>query len=457
MKVLKILATGLTGGFSKSPDLQARFIAWLVFTIVLLGAFTFDSWISYSVFADYLSDIGSAGEIPGLILSISFAAAATAAVGVISYAFVSYRKSAGGEGPDLSDSLRFAGYVAGLLYIFFAGISILANIQGANQAAERNADSHVVVDDSPIMATTSQWTAEKQATAARYDTELSELKARIAAIEDGTSKEQGYFNGQRGNAIWKGERTPYGRALLADLRGQITSKEAERRTTLASLDATYQTRLDTERESYSRKSTKHQDKKENAQIAIRFIVFLIYPIGLGISIFNAHFVYDVQEHLGKGRGKSLVVKQGQSIGFPVGAMAKKADENGSYDIEKIKAELRAELLPKLRAELRADTLNNTGKIESIETHQSSQKEPQISSQSPARFILSNKTPYNLGKQYNLSKHEKKQVAKVNKIYIAEMEKTGSAPSTNYVASQADMAWATAKKYLDMIQGGDLGN
>jgi hypothetical protein len=83
-KIIKILGTGCTGGFSSYPDLSARFTAWLVFTLISLGAFTFDAWISYSVFAEYLEYIGSTGNVAGLILSTSFALAATVSVRVIS-------------------------------------------------------------------------------------------------------------------------------------------------------------------------------------------------------------------------------------------------------------------------------------------------------------------------------------------------------------------------------------
>lgn len=452
MKVLKILAIGLSGGFSKSPDLQARFVAWIVFTLVLLGAFTFDAWISFSVFADYLSYVGSAGDIPGLILSIVFAAAATVSVGVIAYAFVSYRKSIGKEGVEISDSLRFAGYVAGMLYVFFAGISILANIQGANQAAERHAAAAVPVSDTPLLSTTSEWTSEKKAITARYDTELTEIKQRIASIEAGTSVEQGRVGGTRGNVNYQGKLTKYGRALLADLRSQISEKEVERASMIASLDNTYQTRLSTEEAAYTRQASKQEEKRGRATTAIRFIVFLIYPIGLGISIFNAHFVYDVQDFLAdRIITKTTKVKQEQ-IGFAVGPVAKKTPVNPAIDVDKLKAELRAEMLPILEAELRdklrGETLNNTGKIESFTSQPASQKNDQNTS----KIYLSDTTPYNLGKTYDLSKHEKRQLTKVNRVYMRTINETGNPPSANFIAKETGLAWGTAKKYLDMLSG-----
>jgi len=450
MKAFKIIATGITGGFAKSPDLEARFWAWFVFTLLLIGAFTFDSWISFSVFADYLSYIGSAGDVPGLILSVSFAMAATVSVGVIAYAFVAYRKSINSP-EQLSDSLRFAGYIAAGLYLCFAGISILANIQGAQQAAERHADSQIIVDDAPLVSTTAEWTAEKEKTTLKYDNEIAKLEARLAAAENGTTTEQGRYNGKRGNAYWKGKKTPYGRALIADLLQKKEQKEADRELAIAALDATYQTRLNTQTASFNRKSKKHAHKKEKATTAIRLIVFLIYPIGLGISIFNAHFLYDVQLFLGRKVNKPSHSSQNHSVGF--GALPKTAigfhqqrGENPN-DLSKITAEMRAEIREELRAEMekemRGETLKNTGKIESFERPEASH--------SSSTIYLSNNTPYNLGKKYDMSKAEKRQLTKVTKARKKIIEETGKEPSANAIAKATDMSWATAKKYLEMIR------
>jgi hypothetical protein len=345
-KIIKILGTGCTGGFSSYPDLSARFTAWLVFTLISLGAFTFDAWISYSVFAEYLEYIGSTGNVAGLILSTSFALAATVSVSVIAYAFVSYRRSIG-TGEKLSDSLRFAGYLAGFLYLTFAAVSVLANIQGATQAAERSAQAAAPLDDSRLTATTNEWTKEKQATAARYDTELRDLKSRIAAIENGTSKEQGRINGKRGNVTWQGNLTTYGRALLAELRQSIQAKEAERAEQLQALDNTYQTRLSTESASFDRIAGKHSERKERATTAIRLIVFLIYPIALLIAIFNAHFLLDASFVINAPGEAQASIKQrkrtpnltgtlatntGNQIGFKLPYMERKgATQNDTFE------------------------------------------------------------------------------------------------------------------------------
>lgn len=450
MKALKIIGTGLTGGFSKSPDLQARFWAWVVFTLLLIGAFSFDSWISYSVFSEYLAYIGSAGDIPGLILSVAFAMAATVSVGVIAYAFVSYRKSISTFN-ELSDSLRFAGYIAAGLYFCFAGISILANIQGAQQAAERHAAAQVIVNDNQITSVASEWTASKEATRQQYDQELAALEKRIEAIEEGVSTEQGVFQGQRGNAIWKGKRTPYGRALMAELRSKYDQKYEAREQALKAVDATYQLRLDTEKEAFHRKKSKFNHKKEKATTAIRLIVFLIYPIGLGISLFNAHFLYDVQEFLQKGAADQNQNPK-YSIGFgplPQTAIGfnQKKEENESMDISKIKAQVRTQIERELRDEIenemRAKTLKKTGNIESFE-----KKEP---SHSSSTIYLSNDTPYNLGKKYDMSYSEKKQLNKIVKARNKLIKAFGKEPSINAIAKETDVSWATANKYIEMIK------
>lgn len=291
-KLLKILGLGCTGGFSDSPDLQARFAAWIVFTCISIGGFVFDAWISESVFGDYLAYVGGSGRWPGIILSVCFAMAATSAVNVVAYAFVSYRRKSMLQ-ESISDSLRFAGYVAGFLYLTFALVSLLANIQGADNAAERSAQAAAPVDDSQITAVTKKWTAEKEKAEARYDGELAKLNARIDAIEDGTSTEKAYDkNGKRGAVLWQGNKTPYGYALLEELNAAVTAKQAERTEALAALDDTYQKRLDAEQAAFNRTEAKYTDKKERSSTAIRMIVFLIYPIALLIAIFNAHFLYE---------------------------------------------------------------------------------------------------------------------------------------------------------------------
>lgn len=321
-KIIKLIGTGLTGGFSQYPDLNARFMAWLVFTLFSFAAFGFDAAISAGVFQSYLAFLfgNEESSLPGILLSVFFALAATVSVSVIAYAFVSYRRSIG-TGEKLSDSLRFAGYLASFLYLIFMSVSILANIQGATQAAERSAQAAAPLDDSRLTATTNEWTKEKQATAARYDKELRDLKSRIAAIENGTSKEQGTLKGIRGNVTWKGNLTAYGRALLAELRQSIQAKESERAASLTALDNTYQTRLNTEKESFSRMTGKHTERKERATTAIRLIVFLIYPIALLIAIFNAHFLYDASLIINQRRGGEASTPTAQKQPFKPAPLA----------------------------------------------------------------------------------------------------------------------------------------
>lgn len=361
-KLLKITATGCTGGFSSHPDLQARFMAWLVFSLLSFGAFAFDAWISYSVFADYLAYIGTSGHWPGLILSTGFALAATVSVSVVAYAFVTYRRSlADLAAGSLSDSLRFAGYIAAGLYLAFACISLLANVQGAQRAAELHATATAPADDTPLTKTAREWTAQKEATAARYTAELAGLAARIAAVENGSTKEQGRYNGRRGNAYWQGKLTPYGRALLADLRDQVQTKERERAEALAALDATYKTRLDTEKAQYSRRAGRQEEKKARATSAIRLIVFLIYPIALMIAVFNAHFLIDATAAI-SGKLTSSAAPQGEGLAMPAGYQAgnlaaapigyKKQHKNGMTrpNFDQMKEELLREITDILEAQ-----------------------------------------------------------------------------------------------------------
>lgn len=452
-KIIKLIGLGLTGGFSKYPDLNARFTAWIVFTFISLGAFAFDAWISYSVFAEYLEYIGSTGNVAGLILSTSFALAATVSVSVIAYAFVSYRRSIG-TGEKLSDSLRFAGYLASFLYLIFMSVSILANIQGATQAAERSAQAAAPLDDSRLTATTNEWTKEKQATAARYDTELRDLKSRIAAIENGTSKEQGRINGKRGNVTWKGNLTAYGRALLADIRAQITAKEAERAEQLQALDNTYQARLNTESASFDRIAGKHSERKERATTAIRLIVFLIYPIALLIAIFNAHFLLDasivintpVEAQSASTTGKkttfstaTLATNTSPQIGFKLPYMDRKGptqnDTFEGFDPAQFKADILHEIKDILS---RQDAQPHPAKVrESLHTD--------------SKVILHNATPYNLGKKYNLSAHQKKQLNKVNKAYTRLYKKEGKRPTYTAIADATGLDRRTVKKYVSLIE------
>jgi len=388
-KIIKILGTGCTGGFSSHPDLNARFTAWIVFTLISLGAFVFDSFISFSIFSNYLSFIGGGGDVPGLILSISFAAAAVVSVNVIAYAFVSYRRSIGTK-ESLSDSLRFAGYLASFLYLIFMSVSILANIQGATQAAERSAQAAAPLDDSRLSATAQEWTKEKQATAARYDKELRDLKSRIAAIENGTSKEQGRINGKRGNVTWQGNLTTYGRALLAELRQSIQAKEAERAEQLQALDNTYQTRLNTESASFARVESKYNGKKERATTAIRLIVFLIYPIALLISLFNAHFLLDASLIIShseeaqsasttgmqsKFRPSTLATNSGNQIGFKLPYMERDQAQTNSTVSDFDPVQFKEELLQELSSMIRKETPAKGDNLPPVQFQFSSTRQP----------------------------------------------------------------------------------
>ena len=390
-KLLKICATGMTGGFSSQPDLSARFTAWLVFTLFSFAAFGFDAAISAGVFQSHLSFLfgNEESSLPGILLSVFFALAATVSVSVIAYAFVSYRRAIG-TGEKLTDSLRFAGYLAAFLYVTFAAVSVLANIQGANQAAERSAAAVAPLDDSRMITTTAEWTQEKQATAARYDTELSELKSRIAAIESGTSKEQGRINGKRGNVTWQGNLTTYGRALLAELRQSIQAKEAERAEQLQALDNTYQTRLNTESASFARVESKYTDKKERATTAIRLIVFLIYPIALLIAIFNAHFLLDASLIIShseeaqsasttgmqsKFRPSTLATNSGNQIGFKLPYMERDQAQTNSTVSDFDPVQFKEELLQELSSMIRKETPAKGDNLPPVQFQFSSTRQP----------------------------------------------------------------------------------
>jgi len=456
MTLLKTLGFGLTGKFSNYSDLQPRFIAFAVFSFISIGAFTFDAWISYSVFAEYLSYVGAAGHIPGLVLSVAFALAATVSVGVVAFAFVTARceDTTGG----LSDSLKFAGYIAAFLYLTFAAVSILANIQGAKQAAERHADNKIQVDDSPIRATTTEWTSEKQRIQTQYDNELANLNARIDAINDGTSTEKAYDkSGKRGAVLWEGNKTPYGYALLEDLRAKVSDKEAARTTALESVDEVYQKRLQTEQQAFDRASSKHSEKKEKSLTAMRMIVFLIYPIALLISIFNAHFLIDVKEiyhEIDSGRklGKitnlfqtrlRTTAKKSDTIGFKLPHQHEQAYQD--YEIN----------IPMDFEQWQTDVMDEMKRLnEQLKAVQHVQPEPSKDREilhKKSKVILSKDTPYNLGKKYNLNGHEKRQLNKVNRSYMKLYTKLGKRPSYTAMANDCGLDRRTVKKYVLMIE------
>jgi hypothetical protein len=102
-------------------------------------------------------------------------------------------------------------------------------------------------------------------------------------------------------------------------------------------------------------------------------------------------------------------------------------------------------------QFKADILHE---IKDILSRQDAQPQPAINRESlhtDSKVILHNSTPYNLGKKYNLSAHQKKQLNKVNKAYTRLYKKEGKRPTYTALADATGLDRRTAKKYVLLIE------
>ena len=333
---ITVTLAALSGKLKGAATLRKYFWAFLAaigFAVVILS---YNAFMSLNYYRQMLERFTPwSGDGLAVFVTISIAVIAYFLISSITGTILDF--VAGREEKTEGHLPMFVAVVIALVLILFLDVS--ANLKGVDYVSITSTKAAM---ENPIPGIIDRHDNRLKDAEARYEKELSENRAGIAAIKKYAGEaghkcnqvgcEKGIHKGKTGAAHWAGAITPYGLAVIAKYQAVIDQVSEEKGRELAAIRGDKKADIDAATNDYQRDAGRYDSTIADKQTGHTNLVWFAYGLAFLLCVFTNHYADRALIHINGEPEPRLAgglkgTQQTGAVGFATGSHTPSTADN----------------------------------------------------------------------------------------------------------------------------------